>query len=346
MRLSLRAGSVLEWLALRAGLVPTPAAEAWGGMALSGVLVAATQVGLTERLAASPGTIEEIATDLGLHPTPLRLLLDCLTSTGHVTLRSGRYRLSRSSRRWLDPKSDLSVARFVAGTGDYWTWWADLPEVTRTGAPVGHHDAPADDPYWRRYISGQFELARLSAAEVARRIRVPEHARTVLDIGGGHGWYSALLCRRHPRLAATVLDLPGSARVGREIVAAAGLSDRIEHRDGDALSSDLGGPYDLVLCFNLLHHLAEDQVVDLLRRVNGSLAEHGSVAILDGFVDPARRGSAAGHFLGLFTYLSSGSRSYHPAQVRTWLARTGFEPPRTVSVRRIPGLELYQARRA
>jgi hypothetical protein len=71
-----------EWLALRAGLVPVAAADAWGGMALSAVVVAA---------------------DLGLDPLPTRLLLDCLRSTGHVTERSGRYRLSRSARRWLDP---------------------------------------------------------------------------------------------------------------------------------------------------------------------------------------------------------------------------------------------------
>jgi hypothetical protein len=48
----------------------------------------------------------------------------------------------------------------------------------------------------------------------------------VLDIGGGHGWYSAQLCARHPQLTATVLDLPGSAAIGREIIAKAGLAER------------------------------------------------------------------------------------------------------------------------
>src|SRR5215469_2463522 len=139
--------------------------------------------------------------------------------------QAGRYRLSRSGRRWLHPDSGLSVARFVAGTADYWSWWSGLDEVTR-GAPVaGHHDAPPGDPYWRRYIGGQSELARLSAAEVARTLRLPGHPGSVLDIGGGHGWYSAQLCRRYRHLTATVLDLPGSAAIGREIIAAAGLSD-------------------------------------------------------------------------------------------------------------------------
>ena len=204
MRLSLHSANPAEWLALRAGVVPNAAAEAWGGMALSGVLIAAVRTGVTDRLAEHPSTAEDLAASLGLDPLPTRLLLDCLRSAGHVSCRAGRYRLSRSGRRWLHPDSGLSVARFVAGTADYWSWWSGLDEVTR-GAPVaGHHYAPPGDPYWRRYIGGQFELARLSAAEVARKLRLPADPRSVLDIGGGHGWYSAQLCRR--RCPARIAD--------------------------------------------------------------------------------------------------------------------------------------------
>jgi len=63
------------------------------------------------------------------------------------------------------------------------------------------------------------------AAEVARRLALLGRAPSLLDVAGGHGWYSAELCRRHPGLRATVLDLPGSAAIGREIIATAGLSD-------------------------------------------------------------------------------------------------------------------------
>jgi SAM-dependent methyltransferase len=344
MRLALRGNGIVEWLALRVGLVPTPAGEAWGGLALSGVLVAATRLGLTDRLGAGPATAEELAGELGLEPEATRLLLDCLRSIGHVTNRSGRYALSRRSRRWLDPASRLSVARFVESNGDYWDWWARLPEVARTGEPVGHHRAPPDDPYWRGYITGQFELARLSAAEVAAKLRPPAGPCRVLDIGGGHGWYSAELCRRHPELTATVLDLPGSARIGREIIAAAGLSERVHHREGDALVVDLDGPFDLVLCFNLIHHLTPEQALALFARVRQSLAPGGRFAVLDAFGDPAHRRAAAGNFLGMFLYLSSGARLYTPDELRGWLEAAGFDPPRRVPIRRIPGEALYLTR--
>ena len=49
MRLALRGANPAEWLALRAGVVPTAAAEAWGGMALSAVIIAAVRTGITAR---------------------------------------------------------------------------------------------------------------------------------------------------------------------------------------------------------------------------------------------------------------------------------------------------------
>jgi len=346
MRLSLSGANPLEWLALRAGVVPTPAAEAWGGMGMSGMLIAAVRTGLAARLAQGPATAAELAADLTLDPVPTRLLLDCPRSGGHVITRGGRYQLSRSSRRWLDPGSELSVARFVAGTADYWTWWASLDEVTRSGQPAGHHDAPPDDPYWRRYITGQLDLARLSASEVARKLPLTSEARTVLDVGGGHGWYSAQLCARHPRLTATVLDLPGSAAIGREIIAKAGLADRVRHRDGDATTDDLGSGYDAVLCFNLVHHLTAEQIVGLFGRIRAALAPGGVLAVMDAFAEPDRRKSAAANFLGLFVYLSSGAQVHTPAELHGWLGQAGFGTPKRKPILRIPGQAMYLARAA
>jgi len=346
MRLSLHGANPAEWLALRAGVVPVAAAEAWGGMALSGVVIAAVRSGLIARLAEGPATAAELAGELGLDPLPARLLLDCLRSAGHLTCRDERYDLSRRSRRWLDPGSGISVAQFIAGSADYWDWWAGLPDVTRSGQPFGHHDAAPDDPYWRRYISGQLDLARLSAAEVARKLRLPGDPRSLLDIGGGHGWYSAELCRRHPGLAATVLDLPGSAAIGREIIAAAGLADRVRHRDGDATAVELGTGFDGVLCFNLIHHLDPGRIVSLFAKIHDALAPGGSLAVMDAFAEPSRRKSAAANFLALFVYLSSGAQVHTPAQLRGWLGEAGFTAPRRVPILRIPGQAMYVTRKA
>ena len=348
MRLALRGGNPLERVALRANLVPTPAAEAWGGVATSGVLVAAVRTGVVARLASAPGRPEEIARDLALAPTPTRLLLDCLIAGGHARrARDGSVRLARRDRRWLDPESEVGVARFVNACGDYFDWWRDLDRLIETGASVEHHERGPEDPYWRRYVLGQLDLARLSAPEVARRLTLPEDAGRVLDVGGGHGWYSATLCRRHPGLTATVLDLPGSARIGREVMEAAGLAHRVAFVEGDARSAEFPDGQDAILCFNLLHHLTETEIPALFARAAAALKPGGTLAVLDAFADPPRpgwwRGNAAATYLALFVRLTSGSTVYPPAALRGWLHEAGFGPPRRVRSARIPGLALYQA---
>jgi ubiquinone/menaquinone biosynthesis C-methylase UbiE len=212
---------------------------------------------------------------------------------------------------------------------------------------VEHHDRGPDDPYWRRYVLGQLDLARLSAPEVARRLILPEGAGSVLDVGGGHGWYSATLCRRHPGLTATVLDLPGSARIGREVIEAAGLAHRVTFVEGDARHAEFPEGQDAVLCFNLLHHLTEAEIPALLARAAAALKPGGTLAVLDAFAESPRgvwtRGNAAATHLALFVRLTSGSTVHTPAELRTWLQSAGFDPPRRVRSVRIPGLVLYQA---
>jgi SAM-dependent methyltransferase len=151
-------------------------------------------------------------------------------------------------------------------------------------------------------------------------------------------------------LTATVLDLPGSAAIGREIIAAAGLSDRVRFREGDAATADLAagieGGYDAVLLFNLVHHLAPGAAADLFRRIGGALAPGGILAVLDVFAEPGRRASAQADTLALFVYLSSGARVHTPAELGGWLRDAGFAAPRTIKILRIPGLSLRVARKA
>ena len=142
-----------------------------------------------------------------------------------------------------------------------------------------------------------------------------------------------------------MLDLPGSAAAGRRIVAAAGMADRVTHADGDMFTTDLGGPYDAVLCFDIIHHLRPEQVVALLVRVRSVLEPEGTLAVLDLFRrDRRRRPRASAAFLGLFFHLTSGADLHSPAQLRGYLRESGFSEPERLRVRRLPDQSLYQAR--
>jgi ubiquinone/menaquinone biosynthesis C-methylase UbiE len=335
----------LERIAIRMNLAPVPDGHAMLGMPMSRVTIAGVRMGVFECLARGPATADAVARDIEATPEGTLLLLESLAALDQVERERGTYLLSRSARKWLDPASDTYIGTHIENCGDYWDWWDRLEDVVRTGQGVEIHEFPPDDPHWHRYIRGQFELARLTAPEVARALRLPPGPRRLLDVAGGHGWFAAELCRRHPGLHATVLDLPASAAVGREIIAEQGMAERVTHVEGDMMSADLGGPYDGALCFNIVHHLSPEENVELLRRINAALSPGGTLAVLDLFMPPPDTRADVGAMLGLFFYLTSSAATYTEDQLREWLAAAGFDRPRRIKLRRIPNLALFEARR-
>jgi len=343
MRLTATGDGLLERLALGLNLAPEPAGHALFGQTAGRGVAVAQRLGLFIRLARGPADAEQLAHELDLQPTGTRLLCQTLVGLGLLSERAGTFALSRRSRRWLDPASERYIGTWLEHSATYWEWYGDLERVVRHGSSfdIHAHDG-AEQEYWRVYITGQYELARLSARQVARAIRLPAEPSALLDVAGGHGWFAAELCRRHAGLHATVLELPGSARVGREIIARAGLSERVSHREGDMLTDELGGPYDGALAFDIVHHLSDEQTRTLFARVRAALRPGATFAVLDMF-HSRRRPSASAASLGLFFHLTSGADLPDPAALSEQLVEAGFSAPRRRRIRRIPDQDLYQA---
>jgi cyclopropane fatty-acyl-phospholipid synthase-like methyltransferase len=345
MRMRPAPDDLLERFALAANLVPLPAGYSFLGMTAGRVVGVAQSLGIFGKLLDGPATPGRIAEELELQVPGTRLLCENLAGLGMLEQDGHTFSLDKRARKWLDPQSETYIGTFLQHTTTYWEWYADLERIVRDGGSFEIHREPAEEEeYWRLYITGQYEIARLSADEVAKAIDLPAEPTALIDVAGAHGWFSAALCKRHETLKATVLDLPGSARVGREIIAGAGMSDRVEHRDGDMFESDLGGPYDGALLFDIVHHLNGEQIVTVLRRIREAMKPGGTIAILDMFRSDAKRQRATAATLGLFFHLTSGADLPSPGELAGYLADSGFAAPKRTKVRRIPDQGLFQAK--
>lgn len=344
MRLGFKADNLLERVADWLNLAPRPVVQAFFGMMAARTLMAGVRLGVYSALAEGPATLEALAERLKLSPEGTRQLLEALVSCEVVTRKRGRYELDARSRRWLDPRSPQYMGGFLEFNYAQWDWWSQLEGVVRTGQSVDIHDFAPEDPRWRDYIHAMHQLARLAAPEVASAIPLPRGARTVLDLGGAHGWFSAELCQRHRGLKATVVDLEGSVRVGREIIAAAGLSHVVTHREGNLLTSELGGPYDAVLVFQVMHHLSPAQNVALLRRARGALSPKGTLAVLEYLREDAETPPSSASLIGLHYFITSKAAAYSPAEMEGFLDDAGFRITRTQPVRHLPLQTLILAR--
>ena len=345
MHLGIRYDDFKERVGGALNLVPEPLGLAMFAMPVARSLQVAQRTGMITELAGDPLSAAELARRLGLREQGTRRVLEVLTSAGVLRVSGERYGLAPRQRKWLDPGSASYVGDFLADTENYWAWWQDLERLVRDGKSIELHDKPPEDPYWSSYITGQYQLAKLSSAAVAKAVALPRGARSLLDVAGAHGEFSMALCRRHEGLEATVVDLPGSARIGKRIVADAGMAERVRHVEGDMFVADLGGPHDGALMFNIVHHLSPEQARMLFSRVAGVLRPGAPACVLDLYDRPAGEEPDSGSYMGLFFHLTSSADIYSQEQVSGWLRDSGFLAPKVHRLPQLPGLALLRAER-
>jgi SAM-dependent methyltransferase len=337
---------ILERIALRTGVVPTPVLETLQAILLARSIMAATQLGLFEALADGPLPAEEVARRAETRPGPTTKLLGTLVALGYLRREGARYALAPTARRWLLADSPGSLRDSMLFRYLEWDLAEGMEAYVRTGRPLDVH-RQLDDDQWGIYQRGMRSVAASTAEEVAKRLPVPSNASSMLDIGGSHGYYSVCLCRRHPSLRATILDLPEAVKHAAPILAREGMGDRVVHREGDALVDDLGeSAHDVIFIASLVHHFREDANRELARRAARALKPGGIFVIFD-VLRPARPEDAGqlGALMDLYFALTSESGTWSLDEMTSWQREAGLAPVRPLRMRSVPGLGAAVARK-
>lgn len=358
--------TLVERIAQIFNLGPSILAEAMFGMAQSQTVTTAAKLGIFT-FVCTPKTADAIIEHFSLQPEGTRQLLDCLTAAGHLRRSKQQpflYELHPKARKWLDPQSPTYVGDFIALNHSQWAMWSNLDACLQKRQFNDLHLWEEHDDRWNAYIRAMHQLARLFADEVAAKVPVPAQARSVLDMAGGHGWFSAKICERYNRrhghhpaqnpatgLQATVLDLAGSCRIGRQIMQEHRLENTVRHVVGDIFTSNLQQltqaesiPHDVVLLFRIVRHFTVPQIDDLLQRAFAALKPGGTLAVLDHFSTPAHeypRGTEP--FVDLHFHLINGVPLLTVDDLHGALSRNGFVSVAKRSLIRFPLESLHVA---
>jgi SAM-dependent methyltransferase len=305
---------------------PDPFLDTFTGLVTARAVATATMLGVFEALHEAPASAGELASRLELDPLGSETLLVALTTLGYVTQDDGRFANAETTERLLVSSSPESIATFAGDQADlHWQVLDPLADAVRSGRPYAMHEERREDRRrWEAYIRGLFEVSRVEQDANAALVPV-SHPRSLVDVAGGHGGFAMAMCRRHPGLQATVLDLPPSAAVGRGIVAEQGFGERVAFREGDVFALGLGEELDVVSVFNLVHHLPEERDRELCGMAYASLRPGGVMVIGDSArPEPGEPVSEHGAISSLLFYAWSHSRNFTPSEIRGWLEEAGF----------------------
>lgn len=337
--------SLIERLALASGLVPVPILDTLFGMLKARVVMAGVSLGVFEGLALESHTAASLAAALKLDAECLDMLLRSLVFCGYLESNGDWYSLSALGRRSMVDGAPRDLTGFVLWNYTQWQFTEHLETLVRTGEGLDFHRTLTDPVAWGHYQKAMLEAARFDAPMLAKRVPVRSGATRLLDVAGSHGLLGASICRRHPPMRSTVIDLPAALPRARELAAREGLADLVEHREGDLTRDDLGSGWDVVLLSNILHHFRPAQIVEILTRVHRATGGDGTVAIWE--IERPRRTAkpSEGDGVALFFRLTSTAGAYSGEEYGGWFEQAGFRTVRIVRPRLSQGNVLVHARR-
>jgi SAM-dependent methyltransferase len=316
---------------------PDPFEDTFTGLIAARAVSVGAELGVFDALSEAEASPGELAERLALDPMGAESLLGALAVLGYLERSEGRFRNTPVADRLLVRASRESIATFAgAQAGLHWEILGLLPAALREGRGYAMHERDRDPARWEGYIRGLYEISRPEHDANAALVPVESPERLV-DVAGGHGGFAMAMCRRHPGLRATVVDLPPSVVVGRRIVEEEGYADRIEFVEGDVFETGLGSGADVVSVFNLIHHLPEERDRELCRMGREALRPGGCLVVGDSErPGPDEPLSQHGALSSLLFYAWSHGRNFHRSEIAGWLEDAGFADVRVHRNERSP----------
>lgn len=245
------------------------------------------QLGLFDHLAEA-GTMDvsaaSVATDA--NPRGIRILLNALAAVHVIETDGERYWLARGADQLLVRKNDAFVGDMVhVFASDYeWDSLKNLTAAVRQGGTV--QDVHAETPeyeYWEAFADHMPLVAKPTADVLADALgpwATDRPELNVLDMACGHGVYGFTVAQRYPNAQVWSLDWQNVLDVAAGHAERMGVAQRTHQITGDMFDIPLGGPYDLVLITNVLHHFSEEKAAELVRRAASVLKPDGRLGVV------------------------------------------------------------------
>lgn len=303
---------------------------AYGYMA-SKILFESLELDLFSKLAGGAQSLEQLAASTGIAANRMQPLLVSLVSQGLLGKAGDAYSNAPASQNYLvrgAPGDFGDYLKVVNGRFMYFGF-------TKLGEALRGEQAFSDQGFYEgMFYHNDLDAADFTAAQhagslgpaalLARRLDLSGRER-LLDVGGGSGAFSIGFCQRNPALQATILDFAGTVETARHYAAEAGLSSRISHLEGNALTTGWPGNQDVVLMSYLWSAVGAGDIERLARLAVDALKPGGLVLVHDFMTTNERTGPqiAAWHLMAS-TIDNPTASCLSPGVVEEQLARAGF----------------------
>jgi acetylserotonin O-methyltransferase len=299
----------------------------------SKTMFAAVSLGVFDRLAAGPKTLEVLARELKANPDALGRLLDACVGLQLLARAEGAYANTPIAATYLCKESPRRLTGYIGYSNEVmWKLWTYLEDAVREGThrwkQVFGWDGPIFTHFFhteaakREFLMGMHGYGLISSPQIVAAFDLSRFQRLV-DLGGATGHLAIAACQRYPALRAVVFDLPDAVPLAREIVAVSPASHRIDVVAGDFFTDPLPEG-DLYALGRILHDWAEEKILRLLTRIHERLPPGGGLLIAEKLLNEDRSGPRWAQMQSLNMLTCTEGKERTLSEYEALLKRVGF----------------------
>jgi hypothetical protein len=286
---------------------------------------AAVQLGVFTPLAGGPMTAGDLADALGVKPRRLEALLYQLVVSEFLTVEDGRFANTAMAAYYLVEGEPNYFGGIQGVWNEVFNAMMQTAESIQTDAPQNKIDFSGMS---QAELSSFIKGLHSNTLAVGRSLSAqPEFtdATSLLDVGGGSGGLAIALCEAHPKLHATVVELPSVVPIAAEMVEEAGLAERIIVTSRNILNDPLEGDFDIATARSLFQVLSATECAAAAQNIGAGLVRGGTLFVIGAATDDSHLAPLSAVGMNLtFQSLFDGGAAYTESTYRTWLTNAGF----------------------
>lgn len=290
----------------------------------SSVLHVANSLDVFTRLAEEPATAEQLAKKCGTDARGMEMILIASVALGLLDKKGEIYSNNKLSETFLVKGSPRYQGGIVSMFEDWVAPWSRLKDAVIHGRPVVEKQHDHGEEATRTYIMGMLYRGIPQAELLAEEVPLSGRKRMV-DVGGGPGIFSIIMCQHNPGLNADVFDLPQTLRVTKDIIRNYNADKLVSTVEGSYLEDEFGSGYDVVLLSSMINQEGPEVIKDILRKSFQAMESGGLLMVQEQFLNTEKTGPLLPVLIGINQLVHTpAGRAYSAKEVADMAAEIGF----------------------
>ena len=290
----------------------------------SRVLLSAFELKIFTVLDKHMMTSEDVSQKVNTDARATDRLMNALCGMGLIKkVKRKFYNTDLSSKYLVEGKPEFMGNLYH--TNNLWDSWSHLTDSVIKGTSFRGDQNKEEKNDWVEAFIAAMHYRGVNQGKILSMMIDLSNVKKMLDVGGGSAAFSIEIVKKNPAIKATVLDLPHVIPLTKKYVDIAGLSTNFDFIDGDYLTSDFSGQYDLILLSAIVHINSYEQNKILIKKYAHALNKNGIIIINDFVMNEDRTQPVHGALFSINMLVGTASGdTYTEGEMREWFESAGI----------------------